>query len=236
VHVSPCYAYRGRAATRRAEAYGQRWPHELDEIHRALGSASNVIAFIAETVGGATAGAVPPVPGYLKGVREVCDRHGVLLILDEVMCGMGRCGTLHACEQEGVSPDIWSPSPRAWAPATSRSARCWRQRQRIVDAFRAARLLPARPHLPRPSGGLRGGAGRAAGDRTRRLLRERATAWRALRERGCARPSAIIRMSATSAAAAVPGIELVADRADKTPFDPALKLHARIKARRWRAA
>ena len=65
-----------------------------------------MIAFVAETVGGATAGALLPVPGYFKAVREVCDRHGALLILDEVMCGMGRTGTLHACEQEGIVPDL----------------------------------------------------------------------------------------------------------------------------------
>jgi adenosylmethionine-8-amino-7-oxononanoate aminotransferase len=65
-----------------------------------------VIAFVAETVGGATAGVLTPVPGYFRAVREVCDRHGVLLILDEVMCGMGRTGSLHACEQEGVVPDL----------------------------------------------------------------------------------------------------------------------------------
>ncbi len=65
-----------------------------------------MIAFVAETVGGATSGALLPVPGYFKAVREVCDRHGVLLILDEVMCGMGRTGSLHACEQEGVVPDL----------------------------------------------------------------------------------------------------------------------------------
>jgi adenosylmethionine-8-amino-7-oxononanoate aminotransferase len=55
---------------------------------------------------GATAGCVPPVAGYLAAARAVCDRHGALLILDEVMCGMGRTGTLHAWEQEGVAPDI----------------------------------------------------------------------------------------------------------------------------------
>src|SRR5690606_24913948 len=66
----------------------------------------SVIAFVAETVVGATAGAVPPAPGYFKRVREICNRYGVLLILDEVMCGMGRTGTLHACEQDGVSPDL----------------------------------------------------------------------------------------------------------------------------------
>src|SRR5690606_23995026 len=65
-----------------------------------------VIAFVAETVVGATAGAVPPVGDYFRLIREICDRHGVLLFLDEVMCGMGRTGTLHACEQEGISPDL----------------------------------------------------------------------------------------------------------------------------------
>src|SRR6185312_12269189 len=65
-----------------------------------------VAAFIAEPVVGATAGAVAAVPGYFKRIREICDRHGVLLILDEVMCGMGRTGTLHACTQEGIAPDL----------------------------------------------------------------------------------------------------------------------------------
>ena len=65
-----------------------------------------MIAFVAETVVGATAGAVTAAPGYFKAIREICDRHGVLLILDEVMSGMGRTGTLHACEQEGIAPDL----------------------------------------------------------------------------------------------------------------------------------
>ena len=65
-----------------------------------------MIGFIAETVVGATLGAVPPAPGYFRRIRDICDRYGVLLILDEVMCGMGRTGTLHACEQEGIAPDL----------------------------------------------------------------------------------------------------------------------------------
>jgi adenosylmethionine-8-amino-7-oxononanoate aminotransferase len=104
-HVSPCYPYREQTAGETPEQYGQRLARELDETIRHLG-ADQVIAFVAETIGGATAGVLVPVPGYFKAVREVCDRHGVLLILDEVMCGMGRCGTLHACEQEGVVPDL----------------------------------------------------------------------------------------------------------------------------------
>ncbi|MCU0814533.1 MAG: aminotransferase class III-fold pyridoxal phosphate-dependent enzyme, partial [Burkholderiaceae bacterium] len=96
-HVSPCYEYRDRRDGETPEAYGQRLVAELAEAIERLGG-ETVIAFVAETVVGATAGALTPVPGYLKGVRELCDRHGILLILDEVMCGMGRTGTLHACE------------------------------------------------------------------------------------------------------------------------------------------
>ena len=64
------------------------------------------MAFVAEPVVGATLGAVTAVSTYFRRVREVCDRHGVLLIADEVMCGMGRSGTLYAVEQEGVTPDL----------------------------------------------------------------------------------------------------------------------------------
>jgi adenosylmethionine-8-amino-7-oxononanoate aminotransferase len=104
-HVSPCYEYRGRRADETAEDYGARLARELSDKIDELGG-KNVIAFIAETVVGATLGAVPPVPGYFRRIRDICDRHGILLILDEVMCGMGRTGTLHACEQEGIAPDL----------------------------------------------------------------------------------------------------------------------------------
>jgi adenosylmethionine-8-amino-7-oxononanoate aminotransferase len=104
-HISPCYEYRDRQDGESAHDYGQRVANELDAEIRRLGP-ENVLAFIAEPVVGATAGAVPPVDGYYKRIREICDAHGVLLILDEVMCGMGRTGTLFACEQDGVSPDI----------------------------------------------------------------------------------------------------------------------------------
>jgi len=104
-HVSPCYAYRGKQAGETDSAYGERLAAELEaEIRRLDGD--KVIAFVAETVVGATLGAVPPVAGYFKRVRELCHRHGILLILDEVMCGMGRCGTLYAFQQEGIVPDL----------------------------------------------------------------------------------------------------------------------------------
>ncbi len=104
-HISPCYEYRGRAADETQEAYGLRVADELETELQRIGP-DNVIAFVAEPVVGATAGAVPAVPGYFKRMREICDRHGILLILDEVMCGMGRTGTLFACEQDGITPDI----------------------------------------------------------------------------------------------------------------------------------
>ncbi len=104
-HVSPCYAYRGKLAAESDEAYGARLAAELETEILRLG-ADKVIAFVAETVVGATLGAVAPVAGYLRRVREVCDKYGVLLILDEVMCGMGRCGELFTFEAEGVVPDL----------------------------------------------------------------------------------------------------------------------------------
>ena len=104
-HVAPCYAYRDQRADETPEAYGLRAADELETVLRRIGP-ETVIGFVAEPVVGATMGAVPAVPGYFKRIREICDRYGVLLILDEVMCGMGRTGTLFACEQEGVVPDI----------------------------------------------------------------------------------------------------------------------------------
>jgi adenosylmethionine-8-amino-7-oxononanoate aminotransferase len=104
-HISPCYPYREQRDDESAEAYGLRAANELEEMIQKLGP-DEVLAFVAEPVVGATAGALAPVPGYFKRIREICDEHGVLLILDEVMCGMGRTGTLFACEQDGVAPDI----------------------------------------------------------------------------------------------------------------------------------
>ncbi|GAA0784384.1 aspartate aminotransferase family protein [Roseibium denhamense] len=104
-HISPCYEYRGRLEGETAFDYGQRIANELETEIQRLGP-ENVMAFVAEPVVGATAGAVPPVDGYFKRIREICDQYGILLILDEVMCGMGRTGTLFACDQDGIAPDI----------------------------------------------------------------------------------------------------------------------------------
>jgi adenosylmethionine-8-amino-7-oxononanoate aminotransferase len=104
-HVSPAFAYRGMREGENEAAFVARLAAELEAEFQRLGP-QNVAAFVAETVVGATAGCVPPPARYFRAVREICDRHGALLILDEVMSGMGRTGTLHAWEQEGISPDI----------------------------------------------------------------------------------------------------------------------------------
>lgn len=104
-HISACFEYRGRQDDETVQAYGVRVADELETEIQRLGP-SNVMAFVAEPVVGATSGAVPAVAGYFSRIREICDRYGVLLILDEVMCGMGRTGSLFAYEQEQIVPDI----------------------------------------------------------------------------------------------------------------------------------
>ena len=104
-HISPCFEYADRSPAESTFDYGQRVAQELEDEILRLGTDS-VIAFLAEPVVGATAGAVPAVEGYFTRIREICDRYGVLLILDEVMCGMGRTGHLFACEADNVTPDI----------------------------------------------------------------------------------------------------------------------------------
>ena len=104
-HISPCYEYRGRHAGESEHDYGQRVANELETKILELGP-DTVAAFVAETVVGSTLGCVPAVPGYFKRIREICDQYGVLLILDEVMCGMGRTGRRYACEDEGIAPDF----------------------------------------------------------------------------------------------------------------------------------
>lgn len=103
--IAPCYAYRLKQVDETAQEYGLRSAAELESMIERLG-AENVAAFVAETVTGATMGAVAAVDEYFREIRKICDRHGVLLILDEVMSGCGRTGSYFAFEQEGIRPDI----------------------------------------------------------------------------------------------------------------------------------
>jgi adenosylmethionine-8-amino-7-oxononanoate aminotransferase len=105
IHIEACNAYRNRADSEAIEDYALRAANELEEAILTAGP-ENIIGFIAETVGGATAGVLMPALGYWARIRQICDKHGILLILDEVMCGMGRTGSLFACEQENLRPDL----------------------------------------------------------------------------------------------------------------------------------
>ncbi len=226
-HVSPCYEYRDRADDETPEAYGRRLVAELEAEFERLGP-RNVIAFVAETVVGATAGAVPPVPGYLRGVRELCDRHGILLVLDEVMCGMGRTGTLHACEQEGVAPDLMTIAKGLGGGYQPIGAVL--VQQRIFDAFARGSGFFQHGHTY-----LGHAVACAAALAVQRVIRrdgllaacaERGAQLRArLGERFGAHP----HVGDIRGRGLFMAIELVSERATKAPFDPALKLHARIK-------
>ncbi|MCW5660229.1 MAG: aspartate aminotransferase family protein [Burkholderiaceae bacterium] len=227
-HVSPCYEYRDRATGETPEAYGQRLVAELASAIDKLGG-DQVIAFVAETVVGATAGALTPVPGYLRGVRELCSRHGILLILDEVMCGMGRTGTLHACEQEAVVPDLLVIAKGlggGYQPIGAVLAQ-----QRLVDAFARGSGLFQHGHTY--IGHATACAAALAVQQVMRrdgLLQRVQRQGEGLRQRlrgafGMHRHVGDIRGRGLFQA-----IELVSNRDTKATFDPALKLHARIKA------
>ncbi|MDP9919802.1 adenosylmethionine-8-amino-7-oxononanoate aminotransferase [Variovorax boronicumulans] len=226
-HVAPCYPYREQRADESAQQYGLRLADELEAAIVAQG-ADRVIAFVAETVGGATAGVLTPVPGYFKAVRAVCDKHGVLLILDEVMCGMGRTGSLHACEQEGIAPDLmtiakglgggYQPigavlAQRKVVEAMSKGSGFFQHGHTYLGHPMACAAALAVQQVIRRDGlvakvrddGIAFGAmlAEALGDHPHvGDIRGRGFFW---------------------------GVELVADRASKQPFDPALAVNARLK-------
>ena len=227
-HVSACYEYRGRADGETAAAYGQRLVQELADAIDRLGG-ENVIAFVAETVGGATSGALTPVPGYLQGVRALCDRHGILLILDEVMCGMGRTGTLHACEQEGVVPDLITIAKGlggGYQPIGAVLAQ-----GRIVDAFAqgSGQFQHGHTYLGHPVACAAALAVQRVIHRDGLLARVQRLG-HGLRERLDAAFAGHAHVGNIRGRGLFQALELVNDRDTKTPFDPALKLHARIKA------
>ena len=226
-HVSPCYAYREQRADETEEAFAQRLADELEQKILELG-ADTVAAFVAETVVGATAGAVPPVREYFRKIRAVCDRYGVLLILDEIMSGMGRTGYLYACEEDGVAPDLLTIAKGLGAGyqpigATLVSERIYRDDRRRLGLF------SARAYVYRPRNRVRRGARSAARDCRRQAAGQRAGARRAVAWPAARALCAASAYRRRARAGLFVGVELVQDRATKTPFDAKLKLHAAIK-------
>jgi adenosylmethionine-8-amino-7-oxononanoate aminotransferase len=208
-------------------AYAARAAQALEDKILELGP-DQVIAFVAETVVGATLGAVPPVADYFKRIRAICDRYGVLLILDEVMCGMGRTGTLHACEQDGVAPDLMAIAKglgggyqpvgavllsKAIFDAFSKGSGFFQHGHTYMGHPMAAAAGLAVQDVIRRDGLLANVV--AMGEHLQRRLQERFSNHHHV---GDIRGRGLFR-----------AIELVSDCDSKQPFAPELKLNARIK-------
>lgn len=226
-HISPCYAYRLQQDDETEDEYALRSANELETEIIRLGP-ENVAAFIAETVGGATAGVIPPVPGYFKRIREICDQYGVLLILDEVMCGMSRTGTTFASEQDHIAPDIVTIAKGLGAGYQPIGATL--VSDKIVDAIRSGSGFFQHGHtyLGHP---IACAAALAVQQKIEshhlleNIMKQGDELDKQLHERfgnhphiGDIRGRGLFR-----------GVELVKDRASKETLDPELKAHAVIK-------
>ncbi|NVK17021.1 MAG: aspartate aminotransferase family protein [Rhodobacteraceae bacterium] len=232
-HISPCYEYVGRAECESSYDYGQRVANELETEILRLGPQS-VMAFMAEPVVGATSGAVPAVEGYFKRIREICDQYGVLLILDEVMCGMGRTGHLFACEADGVAPDILCIAKGLGAGYQPIGAMlCTKQ---IYEAIKngSGFFQHGHTYIGHP-------VATAAGLAVVKAMLERGLVQRcaemgeklqaALEDRFGQHPN----VGDIRGRGLFRGIELVTDREAKAPFDPALGLAGKIKKAAFQA-
>lgn len=226
-HVSPCYAYREQREDETEEAFAQRLADELEDKILSLGP-ETVAAFVAETVVGATAGAVPPVRAYFRKIRAVCDKYGVLLILDEIMAGMGRTGYLFACEEDGVAPDILTIAKGLGAGyqpigATLVSARIYSAIVGGSGFFQHGHTYIG--HATACAAALE--VQRVIADE--RLLDNVRARGEQLRAALNARFAAHEQVGDVRGRGLFVGVEFVRDRAAKTPFDPARRLHAQIR-------
>ena len=226
-HIDPCYAYRLQEPGESDADYAARSAQALEDKILELGP-DQVIAFVAETVVGATLGAVPPVADYFKRIRAICDRYGVLLILDEVMCGMGRTGTLHACEQDGIAPDLMAIAKglgggyqpvgavllsRQIFEAFSKGSGFFQHGHTYMGHPMAAAASLAVQEVIRRDNLLNNVV--AMGDHLQRRMEERFANHHHV---GDIRGRGLFR-----------AVELVADRDTKQPFAPQSKLHAQVK-------
>ncbi|MBK1697178.1 aspartate aminotransferase family protein [Rhodovibrio salinarum] len=226
--IDPCYAYRYQEAGESDLDYALRAADQLETKLQELGP-ETVLAFIAEPVVGATLGAVPAVEGYLKRIREICDRHGVTLILDEVMSGMGRTGTLYACRQDGVAPDLLTCAKGLGAGYQPVGAVL--MSNAIYDAIAngSGAFQHGFTYIGHPTACAGALAVQRAIERDD-LLANVIGQGDKLRADLTAHFGKHPHVGDIRGRGLFVGMELVADRATKAPFDPAEKLHARIKS------
>ncbi len=227
-HIPPCFAFREKPSQESEEDYGRRVADELEAEILNQGP-ETVIGFIAETVVGATSGAVTPVPGYFKRIREICDKYGVLLILDEVMCGMGRTGSLFACEQEGIAPDLLTCAKGLGAGYQAIGA-CLVSGN-IYDAVSAGTgfFQHGFTYIGHPTSCAAALAVQQVMEREGLLENVRRQGGR-LRELLIGRFGHHPHVADIRGRGLFIGVELVADRETLEPFAPAARLHARIKS------
>lgn len=227
-HVTPAFAYHEKHDHESDTQFVARLAAELEAEFQRLGP-NTVAAFLAEPVVGATAGAVTAPDGYFKAVREICDRHGALLMLDEVMSGMGRTGTTHAWEQEGVAPDIQAIAKGlggGYQPIGAMLAS-----GKIIDTIRSGSgaFQHGHTYLAHP---LACAAALAVQDviREDNLLEQVRERGKQLEQRLTERFGNHRHVGDIRGRGLFWTIELVADRSSRTSFDPALKLNQKIKA------
>jgi adenosylmethionine-8-amino-7-oxononanoate aminotransferase len=225
--IDPCFYYRYANSGESPEAYGQRAAELLEAEILRLGP-ENVMAFIAETVVGATSGAVPPAPGYLASVRAICDRYGVLLILDEVMCGAGRTGTFLSCEQDGIVPDIVTLAKGLGAGYQALGVTLCTDE--VYAAFAQGSGAFQHGHTY-SAHAIACAAGLAVQQviRDERLMERVIAGGRYLREALVARLGSHPNVGDIRGRGFLQAVELVTDQDSKSPFDPDLKLHVRVK-------
>ncbi|WP_170439385.1 aspartate aminotransferase family protein [Ruegeria arenilitoris] len=226
-HIAPCYEYAEKPEGESSYDYGQRVANELEEEIQRLGP-ETVMAFMAEPVVGATLGAVPAVEGYYKRIREICDQYGVLLILDEVMCGMGRTGHLFACDHDGVTPDILCVAKGLGAGYQPIGATLCTDR--IYDAIRNGSGFFQHGHTYVGHPVATAAALAVVTELTSRDLPARA---RDMGDKLQAKLEAAFgqhpNVGDIRGRGLFRGIELVADRDTREPFDPARGVAAKIK-------
>jgi adenosylmethionine-8-amino-7-oxononanoate aminotransferase len=226
-HIDPCFAYRYQQPGESDKSYAARAAQALEDKVLELGP-ETVMAFVAEPMVGATAGAVPPVADYLKRIRAICDRYGILLILDEVMCGMGRTGTLHACEQDGVAPDLMTVAKGLGGGYQPIGAVLLSQK--IFDAFANGSGLFQHGHtyICHPMACAAALAVQGVIARDSLLANVKAMGAHLSRRLG-ERFGNHANVGDIRGRGLFMGVELVEDRSTKAPFDPKLKLNAKIK-------
>lgn len=230
-HISACNQYRDQRDDESDFDYGQRIANELESKILELG-ANNVAAFVAETVGGATAGCLTSPTGYFKRIREICDHYDVLLILDEVMCGMGRTGTLHACEQEEISADIQTIAKGIAAGYQALGAVL--VSDKVVNTIESGSGFFKHGHtyIGHPIACAAGLATQLEIQERQLLDNVRAQSTHlhnALRTAFSQEPLLNDHIGDIRGRGLFWGIELISNKRTKEPFDPSLTLHAKIK-------